>query len=239
MSSIEDLEKREIEISSRIQQRLKIHLDMLTQVQQNILHGVDLMTASTQRIDLDNPLGHLQFLSTVFASRVVTIGRSSVFLCSHGYALETAVLARSLFEISVIYKHLLDNATDTELFLDGKISPTEVVKRALRQTKNQNPDDDVGLAYGILSDFAHHSQWALAHGLDWEEGEREFVTFHVLIDDPEIIDPILRQVFDWMFRFYSEFYDFVSAKFPTDTEWLEQHSFILEFRDIFDSTDQR
>ena len=75
----------------------------------------------------------------------------------------------------------------------------------------------------------------MAHALDWEEGERTFVTFHVLIDDPERLDPPLRQVFHWVLRFFKKLYVFVGTKFSLDEDWEGQYKFILEFQDIFES----
>ena len=232
MVDLKQLEKQELDISSQVQERLEIQLDLLERIQEAIMYGVDLIMKSSQRIDLENPKDRFQFFSIVCASRVIALARSSIQLCCKGYALEAAVLARSLLEVSVAYEYLANNPAEADLFHEDKISTTDVVKQAIRHNKKLTSDDDSGILYGILSVFSHHSQWALSHALEWEEGDKTFATICILIDDPERIDPPLRQVARWMLRFYERFYKFVSAEFQIDESWQEQHSFIQEFQDI-------
>lgn len=238
MIDLDQIQKQELEIASQVQERLKIHLDLLERLQDAIMHGVDLIMTSSQQLDLENPKGRFSFFSIICASRVIALARSSIQLCCKGYALEAAVLARSLLEISVVYEYLANNPTEADLFHEEKISTTNVVKQAIKQNKSLAGDEHDGVLYGILSEFSHHSQWALSHALDWEEGNRTFVTFHVLIDDPERIDPPLWQVFHWALRFYKKFYQFVSTECFPDENWREQYNFILEFQDIFQSKEE-
>jgi hypothetical protein len=232
MINLKQLEKQELDISSQVQERLEIRLDLLERIQEAIMYGIDLIMNSSQRINLENPKDRFQLFSIVCASRVIALARSSIQLCCKGYALEAAVLARSLFEVSVAYEYLANNPTTADLFYEDKISTTDVVKQAIRQNKKLTSDDDSGILYGTLSEFSHHSQWALSHAIDWEEGDKTFTTVRILIDDPERIDPPLRQVGRWMLWFYERFYKFVGAEFQIDESWQEQHSFIQEFQDI-------
>jgi hypothetical protein len=90
---------------------------------------------SSQRIDFENPKDRFRFFSIVCASRVIALARSSIQLCCKGYALEAEVLARSLLEVSVAYEYLANNPAEADLFHEGKISTTDVVKQAIRHNK--------------------------------------------------------------------------------------------------------
>jgi len=150
MFDLDQIKQQELEITARIQERLEIHLDLLESLQEAIMYGVDLILKSSKRIDLEDPADRLSFLSIICASRIIALARSATQLCCRGYALEAAVLARSLLEVSVAYEYLADNPAEAALFQEEKISTTEVVKRAIKQNKRLSSDDYDGVLYGIL-----------------------------------------------------------------------------------------
>ena len=232
MIDLKWIKQRETEIYAKTQKRLAAHLDLLDTLLEAILYGVNLILSSSSPVDLDNQKDRIAFLSIICASRIVSLARSSIQQCCNGYGLEATILARSMFEISIMYEYLLLNPIEADLFAEDKLSTAEIVKRAIK-SKRLTGDVDTGPIYGILSEFVHHSQWALAHTFEWEEGDKSFVEFRMLIDDPEVLDPALRYVFQSALRFYNLFYNFVRSEFHSDEDWDDDYSFISEYQDIF------